>query len=361
MTTSLRPWLPTQRLPVTLVFALLVGFSAITLTARSDVSSHFYVVIYPFWLAQLLAFDHGGLGKRGWSRPDFPSGRAALATVAFALMPAGVMAAVQVGVVRSGMLLGTPQEWPWLLLPMAIAMAGLTMVPSQSVWVRQWNAEQAARLVAAEHAIADARARVLQSQMQPHFLFNALNSVTALLREDPTRAKAVLVSLEGLMERSLANSQEPMTSVRTELAFVRDQLAIEQERFHDRLQVRFDVPDELLTHRIPAFSLQPLAENALRHGIARSIDGGRVDVKVFLEASHLVLRVENTGAGLDPRWREGTGFSNLRARLSSMYGAEASLVLEQAGKVTVAEVRMPLSGPRTFQPGPLVQAPGGSD
>jgi len=362
MSGSLRPWLPRQHRIPGLILALGYGWLLVTaLSGLDDWVLATHIAFWPVWLGLGLAFDPGGLGRNGNRRPDYPSGRVALAGVAFAMSPASIWIAYGSMVSLSGPAPRLDTDWLILLMVAMGALSGLAILPDPANWVRQWNNEQAARLVAAEHALATARAQVLQSQMQPHFLFNALNSVTALLREDPARARAVLLSLKGLMERSLANSQEPMTSVRAEVAFVRDQLAIEQERFHDRLQVSFDVPDSLLHERIPAFSLQPLAENALRHGIARSIDGGRVSVRVSREATDLVLRVENTGAGLEPRWREGTGLSNLRARLSSLYNDRASLMLEQAGTVTVSEVRIPLSGPRTFQPGPLVQAPGGFD
>ena len=360
MSTSLRPWLPPRhRIPLAL-FALVYCVNLWLAVAYSGVrfSGAFSMLMWPGWVGHLLAFDSGGLLRPAPQRPDFPSGRLALAAVAFGLVPA--TAWIVFGSL-SGVDRTLTNDWVLVVMFGSAALFGLAHIPDPANWARQWNVDQANRIVAAEHALASARARVLQSQMQPHFLFNALNSVTALLREDPARAKAVLLSLKGLMERSLVNAQDPMTTVGREVAFVRDQLAIEQERFHDRLHVRFEVPDDVLMERIPAFSLQPLAENALRHGIAQSIEGGRVVVRAFREVGQLVLRVDNTGADLDPRWREGTGFSNLRARLVSMYDHEATLSLSGTGNVTMAEIRLPLSGPRTFRAGPLVQAPGGFD
>lgn len=360
MSTSLRPWLPPRhRIPLAL-FSLAYCWSLWRVLFHADdrFPGAVSLLMWSGWVGHLLALDSGGLMAPAAQRPDAPSGRIALAAVAYALAPstAWVVFGSMSGMDRTFM-----NDWALVLMFGGAALAGLAFLPDPANWARQWNVDQANRIVAAEHALASARARVLQSQMQPHFLFNALNSVTALLREDPARAKAVLLSLKGLMERSLVNAQDPMTTVGKEVAFVRDQLAIEQERFHDRLHVRFEVPNDVLMERIPSFSLQPLAENALRHGIAQSIEGGRVVVRVFREVGHLVLRVDNTGAGLDPRWREGTGFSNLRARLVSMYGHDATLSLTETGNVTMSEIRLPLSGPRTFRAGPLVQAPGGFD
>lgn len=307
----------------------------------------------PAWLAHDLEFESQAYAGRR-RRRDLPDLRTAAAPVVWAFACGSLMLILGTASVPSDGFSGdsawvTGGDWIVLAMMMAIASYSLALVGRPARWVVRWNAERAERLVRTEAALATARSRVLQSQMQPHFLFNALNSVTALLREDPARAKAVLVSLKGLMERSLETSQEPMTSVRKEVAFVRDQLAIEQERFHDRLRVSFDVPEHLLNERIPAFSLQPLAENALRHGIAQSIDGGGIAVSVAKDGEDLVLVVENTGADLSPGWREGTGLGNLRARLDARYGRNADLSITQIGDRTRATIRI---SPEPFRPLP---------
>jgi hypothetical protein len=306
----------------------------------------------PVWLGRELEYE------TGQSRREMPDWRTAVAPVAWGMVGGSVMLASSSSSMPSDGLRGvTPylggEDVFVLVIWFGLAGTALTYLGRPAHWVVRWNAERADRLVKTEAALATARTRVLQSQMQPHFLFNALNSVTALLREDPARAKAVLVSLKGLMERSLETSHEPMTSVRKEVAFVRDQMAIEQERFHDRLRVSFDVPEDLLNERIPAFSLQPLAENALRHGIAQSIDGGTVVVRVARDGRELVLSVENTGGELSPGWREGTGMSNLRARLEARYGKGAALSIVQSGDSTLSQIRIthePFGPVRTSKP-----------
>lgn len=297
-----------------------------------------FLLWIPLWVAWGTEYESGGFLPTN-ARPDRPDGRAAVAGVSHALANAGFMAWILASApLGDGRDPGSAMFG--LVVIVTVTLLIVAVIPRPANWVRVWNGEQAQRLIAAEDALATARTRVLQSQMQPHFLFNALNSVTALLREDPMRAKAVLLSLRGLMERSLATAQQPTTTVREEVAFVRDQLAIERERFHDRLTVRFDVDEQTLDDAIPAFSVQPLAENALRHGIARSIDGGEVEVRVSRDGSDLVLAVENTGAGLPPRWREGMGLGNLRERLRAAYGAKASLSVEQHGNRTIATIRI---------------------
>lgn len=327
-------------LPV-IMFALYVANLLWIFSGQSD--PRFFPLALILWTPMSLEFDRGGLGTDTTRRFDTPDRRAALAGAAWAVAAGaffGVLSAFVYSDTDASATLTIGSNWWVLAVPAALALNGLAYVGRPARWVVRWNDERSERLVRTEAALAKARARVLQSQMQPHFLFNALNSVTALLREDPARAKSVLVSLKGLMERSLETSHEPMTSVRKEVAFVRDQLAIEQERFHDRLRVSFEVPDDLLNERIPAFSLQPLAENALRHGIAQSIDGGEVIVRVAREGADLVLVVENTGAELSPVWREGTGLGNLRARLDARYGPNASLSVTQTRDRTRAAIRI---------------------
>lgn len=220
-----------------------------------------------------------------------------------------------------------------------MTVAAASVAPRPANWVLRFHREQLERITVSERALARARTQVLHAQMQPHFLFNALNTVTALMREDPARGRDVLLRLRGLMERTWRGDGGPTTTVRSEVNFVRDQLAIEQERFRDRLTVTMRVDDEVLDRVIPSFSLQPLVENALRHGIARSIDGGLIDVRVHDDGGTLVMQVRDTGGGLAPGWTEGTGLSNLRERLTAL-NPGATLTLESSNDITVATVRI---------------------
>lgn len=282
-------------------------------------------------------------GWRSIQRPQRPTGRVALAAVMFAasypilflrafdllvLAPAADRVEMFLGAVLGIALLGGAS---------VLAAA----VPRPVNWVIQHNRERQERTVASTKALTQARLQMLQAQLQPHFLFNALNTASALMRDEPARGRDVVLRLRGLMERTWKSVETPTTTVGGELAFVRDQLAIEQERFRDRLRVRFDVPADLHDRTVPALSLQPLVENALKHGIARSIDGGEVVVRVAEEDDMLCMSVADSVAGLDPRWSAGTGVSNLRARLDALYGAAASLTLTTDGRSTVAQLCIP--------------------
>ncbi len=192
---------------------------------------------------------------------------------------------------------------------------------------------QAAQVSAAQlgEDLARAQLRALRSQLHPHFLFNALNSVVTLIGRDPARAEQVVVQLSDLLRATLRSAESQEVTLSQELELTRRYLAIEQVRFADRLTVHWRVPS--VPHvLVPAFALQPLVENALVHGIARSTAGGTVTIDVTFDDTSVTLQVGNTGPGLWPPSTAsgaGTGLSNLRTRLERLYGDRASLRLQE--------------------------------
>jgi hypothetical protein len=346
MNAAIRWWLG-GRWKAELAFAiLLIGAVVYEAGGYGRVSPGSFSIVFFFvsTLATGLEFDPAG----GWSatkRPDRPTGRVALAGAVWALAPAGltlvmVSMAAQLGE-HDGFI--TAIGLAMVLLMPAFSIVGVACVPRPAKWVHRFNEEHKAKIVKTERDLALARTQVLQ----PHFLFNALNTVSALLRDDPARGRDVLLKLRALLERSWRSSDNPSTTVAEELAFVQDQLAIEQERFRDRLTVDFSVAPATAAMTIPAFSLQPLVENALRHGIARSIDGGRIAVSIRAGQGRLVMIVSDSSGGLDPHWQEGTGLRNLRDRLEATYGDAATLDLRDEGGVTLARVSLPCVLPGT--------------
>ena len=191
--------------------------------------------------------------------------------------------------------------------------------------------------------------RALRAQINPHFLFNALTTIGYLIESAPPRALKTLLRLTSLL-RSVLKSDGEMTTLGREIELVEHYLDIERERFEERLQVQVDVPEQLRTLAVPCLIVQPLVENAVKHGIARSIRGGEVRVRARLEGAApgqiLRLTVENTGAplaeDLDSR-SSRVGLNNVERRLAGHYGPRASLSLGTADGVTRAEVRVPLS------------------
>jgi signal transduction histidine kinase len=183
-------------------------------------------------------------------------------------------------------------------------------------------------------AAADARATAtaaqlaaLQARMNPHFLFNALNTVASLVRSKSLSAERVVENLSDVLRRTLERSAGTMSTVGDELEYVRAYLALEQERWGDRLRVEWNVADDALACSLPPLVLQPLVENALHHGLGSRLDGGTIRVTVRA-GSEVVIRVDDDGAGFPARWKEGTGLGNLRQRLQTQYGSAATLQVE---------------------------------
>ena len=193
---------------------------------------------------------------------------------------------------------------------------------------------------------AEAELKALRAQVNPHFLFNALTTIGYLIETAPPRALNTLMQLTALL-RGVLRSEGEFTTLGRELELVEHYLKIEHERFEERLRVRIDVPQALRRHRIPTLVLQPLVENAIKHGVAPSKSGGDVEVTARMIApDQLHLAVRNTGAPLhaasDRNTGDHVGVANVRRRLSGHYGELARLTLTtDAEGSTLAELVMP--------------------
>lgn len=183
-----------------------------------------------------------------------------------------------------------------------------------------------------EASLANARLESLRLQLQPHFLFNTLNTISGLVHTEPDRADAVVTALSDLLRLTLETSGERELPLREELRLVEAYLAIMQARFEDRVRARIEVAPDVRDALLPAFFLQPLVENAVHHGLEPLPAGGTVTVRVHRESDRLKIEVCDDGVGLDthaPR-REGVGLGNTRARLRALHGERASLDLRPA-------------------------------
>ena len=201
---------------------------------------------------------------------------------------------------------------------------------------------QAARLAA---QLAEARLGALRMQLNPHFLFNSLNAITVLVRDRETAAASRMLELLGdLLRQVLRQEQGHETTLARELDFIRRYLEIEQVRFSDRLRPRVEASAEIAGAAVPKFILQPLVENALRHGIARRADAGLLEVTALREGAELVLRVRDDGPGFaeDVSAGQGVGLANTRSRLAALYGERGTLEMANAtGGGALATVRLP--------------------
>jgi len=180
-----------------------------------------------------------------------------------------------------------------------------------------------------EKQALDARLSLLQAQIEPHFLFNTLANVQALVESNSPRAADVLKSLIAYLRAAMPRLHDDQPTLANELALVRAYLELMQMRMPDRLQFSIDVAPALAGRRFPAMALLTLVENAVRHGIDPSEEGGRIDIGARTEHGTLRLSVADTGVGMDAHSTPGTGLSNLRARLQGFFGPGATLQLEE--------------------------------
>ena len=185
----------------------------------------------------------------------------------------------------------------------------------------------------AREAALRAELAALQARTNPHFLFNSLNSVASLIATDPTSAEETLERLAGLFRYALDGSRRGAVPLGEELRFVEDYLDVEAIRFGDRLRWSIDVAPELSRVRVPPLLLQPLVENAVRHGVGQRKEGGRVVVKGHTEGDRVVLSVCDDGPGTSPHRGTGTSLDDLAARLDVAYdgAAEVRRLIEEDG------------------------------
>jgi Histidine kinase len=220
-----------------------------------------------------------------------------------------------------------------------------------------WFFRSRARLAAVEAEVAkvarqaaESQLRLLESQLEPHMLFNTLANLRALIGVDPARAQAMLDRLIDFLRATLGASRATLHPLSAEFSRLADYLALMQIRMGDRLQVEFDLPAPLASVQVPPLLLQPLVENSIKHGLEPQRAGGLIRVTARQEAGHLLLQVLDTGRGPEAppvpgNAPGGFGLTQVRERLATLYGQQAGLVLAAApqGPGTLATVRMPMA------------------
>jgi two-component system, LytTR family, sensor kinase len=187
-----------------------------------------------------------------------------------------------------------------------------------------------------ETQLSQAQLQALKMQLHPHFLFNTLHSISALVHKDPECADRMIARLGDFLRLTLENSGAQEVSLQTELDFLRCYLEIERVRFQDRLTTHMEIDSRALDTPVPNLILQPIVENALRHGIAPRATPGRIEISAKRKNGSLRIEVQDNGPGISAiskpngRFREGLGLTNTRARLRQLYGAEHSFELSDA-------------------------------
>lgn len=203
---------------------------------------------------------------------------------------------------------------------------------------RQRQAEQL------QARLTETRLEALSAQLNPHFLFNALNSMAELVHRDPAAADRMLVGLGELLRSSLDHRQRPLVALHEELRLLRHYLEIEKVRLGERLQLHWDIDASVADALVPPLLLQPLAENAIRHAIAEKIAPGHLGVSVRGDGPWLRLEIRDDGDGRSTAPRHGTGLANIRSRLEVLFGEDFAMELDSSGPEggTRARLRLPL-------------------
>jgi len=253
------------------------------------------------------------------------------------------LARMTFGRMAHGLLFYTDSPHLWTRVLIALATLIGVGLP-----VRIWNNTRIERkLVEQEKALMQARMDALVSQINPHFLFNTLNTVSSLIRFDPDTARTVLLKLANILRRRL-KSQIHFVPLKQELEFIDDYLDIEVVRFgQDKLRIRKEIEADTLDDMVPSMILQPLLENALRHGVGPKIEGGTITLRAAHSKRHLIIEVIDDGVGIPQERRHdilesGIGISNVNERLKVLYGQESSMKIEsQLGKGTEIRIEIP--------------------
>jgi len=198
-----------------------------------------------------------------------------------------------------------------------------------------------------EAAVKDFELKTLKSQLNPHFMFNALNSIRALIEEDPDSAKTAITKLSNILRYSLRIEKSETVTLEDELQTVADYLDLEKIRFEERLNYSIKMEDKAAKTEIPPMMVQTLVENGIKHGISKRTHGGKISVNSFIEDSMLHIQISNTGRFNEEDLKTATGFGiqNTRHRLNLLFGEKGSFQIQNVNQNEVlAEVIIPTGG-----------------
>jgi two-component system LytT family sensor kinase len=270
-------------------------------------------------------------------------------TISWELLP--LMACVGLELGRVALAVATKPQWLFAIDPhwdWWLGLCVLATLMSVAAPLKIWNNTRIEmNLERHQQLLLKARMDALSSQINPHFLFNTLNTVSSLIRFDPDAARGVVLKLSNILRR-LLRKHETFVPLREELHFIDDYLDIEVARFgRDNLEIVKNVEDEALEAFVPSMLLQPIVENCLKHGLAPKIDGGRIQLRTRNRGGRLHIEIEDNGVGISEEkmphvYVEGIGLSNVRERLRVLYGADFRLEIEShTGQGTVIRIDIP--------------------
>ena len=234
-----------------------------------------------------------------------------------------------------------------LLNPATVVLVYFSTVLSVGLTLKIWNnTRNEWKIEEQQRLLVEARLASLTSQINPHFLFNTLNSVASLIRSDRQAARQLIFKLSTILRR-LLRKQESLSTLREEVAFIDDYLSIEVVRFGDKLRVVKEIDDNTLDALVPSMLLQPIVENSIKHGISPKVGGGTIWMRSAVQGSRLQIEVEDDGVGIPPEalpgvFGRGIGVSNVNERLRVIFGHECDMVIEhRPGGGTRVRMQMP--------------------
>lgn len=206
--------------------------------------------------------------------------------------------------------------------PFNLLVYGVILSVSHALdYYRKYH-ERTVHTLELENHLTEARLQSLLRQLKPHFLFNTLNGIASLMHSDVDAADEMLVRLSELLRLTMSQSGKPLTPLRSEMEFIDRYLEIERIRFRDRLTIKIEIQPEALDVSVPNLILQPIVENAIRHGIEPHAQAGQITLRAEIKGERLVVAISDTGKGMPPEGfkREGIGVANTRERLRELYG-----------------------------------------
>ena len=338
-------------LGVSLLYSLLIGnFSSLFI--------HLQLLLFSHWQGQALgrsADDGAATPWPGW-------------TVTLLAIVVGVALGFGLGALLADQITGFHVASPgrggngghgWRIFGISLVPAGIGTLYFYS---RARLADAETQAADARRLASETRLKLLESQLEPHMLFNTLANLRALIAVDPDRAQQMLDHLIAFLRATLSASRTGSHALSVEFDRLADYLALMQVRMGSRLQTRFELPPELASWPVPSLLLQPLVENAIQHGLEPQRGGGQLQVQAQQDDRGLLLSVRDTGLGLQPdrppRPGGGFGLSQVRERLLTLYGDRASLSLQPApGGGTLVQVRLPWPAQSAASPAAVASAP----
>jgi len=310
----------------------------------------------------LISFSIGGLSHLILSRwgsyiatRRFPLNWLALISTLIAIASSGLLLAF---VIIAAIGLASWNFWPRYFNALRLACV-ITLIIGVAVYIYETfkhRLEASKRELEAKRQEAErerqtaieARLASLESRIHPHFLFNTLNSITALIREDPPRAEQMVERLAALLRFSLDSNQKNFTTLDRELKIVVDYLEIEKARFGDRLVYTIDIPEALRETEIPPMSVQTLVENAVKYAVSPRREGGRIDVSARNSGGELEIMVADDGPGFTENgFAEGHGLETLQSRIAAQFGDRGRLTVARRDGRTHVSVHLPVNGVRS--------------